>query len=129
MSKGLGNIQRKLVAALEQSTEALDPFALAARVYRLRPRKGGPTIVSDAHLVSVRRALRSLEKVGKIYRVGRLGRTQWASERLWLRTTIRRMQRTSLALASAGDEAALRTHAGQMLPLLERAHYLGVKVS
>ena len=83
MSKGLGITQRKVLALLQRQTRAVDPFALAGDVYRVRRGKGGVRRLTDAQLVAVRRALRGLEKTGKVYRVTWFKRTQWANEANW----------------------------------------------
>jgi hypothetical protein len=137
MSKGLGTTQRKLIIALESPPGALDPFDLAAKVYKLRPRKG-VIKVNDSQLVSIRRALRSLEKTGKVFRVIRKRRTYWANERTGLWLTIKNWQDENYALAvgmaASGKTtkqigALLETRSKEMQSLMDRAHALGVDLS
>jgi hypothetical protein len=82
MSKGMGRIERALVAILEARTKVVDTFELAADVYEI-PSDAGVTVISEAQLVSVRRALASLTKAGKILRImrGHNKRTYWANSR------------------------------------------------
>ena len=102
MSKGLGITQRKVLALLQRQTGAVDPFALAGDVYRVRRGKGGVRRLTDAQLVAVRRALRGLEKTGKVYRVTRFKRTQWANERtgLWMLPLLRRAKELGIDITS-----------------------------
>jgi hypothetical protein len=63
------------------------------------PIRRGKLLVTEAQLVSVRRALRKLAKTTAIYDMSRHwpdGRQRWAGERFWLRYTIRRMQHENL---------------------------------
>ena len=129
MSKGLGITQRKVLALLQRQTGAVDPFALAGNVYRVRRGKGGVRRLTDAQLVAVRRAPRGLEKTGKVYRVTWFKRTQWANERTGLWMIIRDMQQTSAVIAETGDEAAFRSHSHKMLPLIRRAKELGIDIT
>ena len=79
MSRGLGAIQRRLVEILERHDGLLDTFELAAHAYDLTPSE----VLSEAELVSVRRALRGLVRKGMIADLGRRGRRdgrqRWAS--------------------------------------------------
>ena len=93
------------------------------------PGQGGVRRLTDAQLVAVRRALRGLEKTGKVYRVTRFKRTQWANERTGLWMIIRDMQQTSAVIAETGDEAAFRSLAHKMLPLIRRAKELGIDIT
>ena len=52
MSRGLGRIQRALVANLEANTKLVDTFELAADVYDIPPSAAGVTVISTAQLVS-----------------------------------------------------------------------------
>jgi hypothetical protein len=88
----------------------------------------GDIFVTDAELVSTRRALRKLVREGAVYDLGRHypdGRQRWASERLGLRDLIRHMQHENLLMT---DLARLRARAKEMAPLLNRARELGIKV-
>jgi hypothetical protein len=57
-------VERAILDALAR-TAVLDTFQVTAAVFDCRPRRGVVT-VSDAQLASVRRALRNLEKQGKV---------------------------------------------------------------
>ena len=129
MSRGTGRIQQELLAILDRHSGALDTFDLAAKAYALQPGKDGVIELTDAHLVSARRALQGLARADKIYRLGRGKRLLWSNVRVGLWATIRDMQQTSLALAELGDWEALESHIDKMKPLLERAHTLGVNVN
>ena len=89
--------------------------------------------MTDAQLVSVRRALRKLVRehaIGDLGRGYRDGRRRWVNERVWLRDTIRRMQLENALLAGRLDaESFKRRVTEEMLPLLNRARELGVQIS
>ncbi|WP_407543734.1 hypothetical protein Q0M94_28110 (plasmid) [Deinococcus radiomollis] len=74
MSRGPGTIQRAALEALQLSATMLDSITVACQVYGHNP-------VSEAEVVSVRRALRSLAKRGQVADMGhgwRSGRRMWA---------------------------------------------------
>jgi hypothetical protein len=76
MSRGLGKIQREVLALVTarkvRDVECdLDTFMLARLVYRVKPDKNDFHLLTDAQVVSVRRALRSLERAGKVARLYR----------------------------------------------------------
>ena len=60
----MGWVERAILDALARNA-VLDTFQVTAAVFDCRPRRGVVT-VSDAQLASVRRALRNLEKQGKV---------------------------------------------------------------
>ena len=62
MSRGLGRVEREIVAILE-SNELFNIHQLVERIYQIVPHEG-----TDACYVSVRRALRSLLRKGLIAR-------------------------------------------------------------
>ena len=128
MSRGLGHIQQKLVAILERRSGAIDAFDLAAKVYRLRPNKKGITLLNDRHLVSVRRALRGLEKTGKVCRVTRRRRTWWANEQTGLWSAIKEARDRTVVLAALGDIDGLKAHVLEKAPLFKRAAALGIDI-
>lgn len=70
-SRGLGRIERILLAALEQSPKPIDTFDLAVKAYGLNADDDGVNYVSETQFVSVRRALRSLERADKIFNISR----------------------------------------------------------
>ena len=75
MSRGTGGVQRAALQALQAlDVRMLDSIAVACEVYGHNP-------VTEAEVVSVRRALRSLAQAGKITDLGRgwhSGRRMWA---------------------------------------------------
>jgi hypothetical protein len=129
MSKGYGQIQRKVLAELAARPDAIELFDLAATVYAVKPNKDGMHLVNDAQLVSVRRALRGLEKAGKAYRIARRRSTYWVNERTGLWVLIRSWQQANLKLAASGDADALKARVVKMLPMIERTHQLGVDIN
>jgi hypothetical protein len=117
-----------LLETLNTEDGLFDTFELAARAFDVQPDNAGQLLVTEAQLVSVRRALRKLAKTTAIYDLSRHwpdGRQRWAGERLGLRYTIRRMQQENLSLPST-DTAAFRKRLAEMEPLLNRARELGV---
>jgi hypothetical protein len=128
MSKGPGHIQRELLAILGRHSHCVDTFDLAAEVYALQPGEDGVTMLSDAHLVSVRRALRGLQRARKVYRLGHDKRRLWANERTGLWFTIRTKREMSAALAAVGDVEKLRVYLDdpEWTRLFARAKALGV---
>jgi hypothetical protein len=96
MSKGLGWVQRRLLALFEQHDGAVfDTYQLAAWVYRVKSDDAGWTTVSDAQIAAVKRALASLKAKGRVFSFHRVsnGRRLWTGERFGLYVTIREMQR------------------------------------
>ena len=81
MSRGLGRIERILLAALDQSPKPIDTFDLAVIAYDIRVAHDCATYITEARLVSVRRALRSLERSGRIFNIarGHNKRAYWGS--------------------------------------------------
>jgi hypothetical protein len=73
LSKGFGRVERALVATMARisNTKLVDTFELAAKVYQIQPGADGAIVLSDAHVVSVRRALNSLAKRGLVSRIMR----------------------------------------------------------
>jgi hypothetical protein len=128
MSRGLGRIQRDIVANLENKTKLVDTFDLAAEIYGLEPDSDNRIILNDAQLVSIRRALVKLSASGKIFKVmrGHNKRAYWANERLGLWHTVRWMQQMSVHIGHTRGRAELQAHIGRMLPLIERAGELSV---
>jgi hypothetical protein len=128
MSRGRGAVQRRLLASLNAEERPFETFELAACAFDVQPDNQGDIFVTDAELVSTRRALRKLVREGAIYDYGRHypdGRQRWASERLGLRDLIRHMQHENLLMT---DLAILRARAKEMAPLLNRARELGIKI-
>jgi hypothetical protein len=78
MSRGLGRVEQQILAATEKD-ELLDVPQLIERIYQIEPHEGNVrydakqgkvvTIIPEACLVSVRRALRSLLRKGMIARL------------------------------------------------------------
>ena len=64
MSRGAGWVERAILDALTRKG-VLDTFQVTAAVFDCPPRRGVVT-VSNAQLASVRRALRNLEKQGRV---------------------------------------------------------------
>jgi hypothetical protein len=130
MSRGPGRIERELVSILNSQSGYSDAFALAAAVYHVQPDKDGNITLNDAQLVSVRRALNSLQRAGKAYRLGRGKRVRWTNERIGLWATIRETQRKNGALRDAGKtealEAMMLSDNAEWAALLERADALGI---
>lgn len=134
MSRGHGHIQRDLLAVLESENRPFDAFLLAAEVYDVEPGDDGLALVSDAMLVSVRRALVKLAAEGKIIKVVRFragplntNRTWWANERFgvwmkcrWLKDDIKILG----WLHDEHDEAKMR----ELYQLMVRARELGVDI-
>jgi hypothetical protein len=81
MSRGYGIVQRRLLAVFQEATsQPIDTITLAARAYGVTPDRDGIMMVSDAQLVTVRRALRNFAKKGAIVDLGRNfrdGRRRW----------------------------------------------------
>ena len=73
MSRELGSTQRGILEVLQKSTTMLDSIALAAEIYHHRR-------VTKSEASIVRRALRSLEKLGQVTDMGRGGRNR---RRMW----------------------------------------------
>jgi hypothetical protein len=78
MSRGLGPLQRAILAALAAGP-GLTSFDLAAQVYRVPVRADGRWSVSNAQRAAVRRALSSLQRRGLTFQCGRnrQGRAAW----------------------------------------------------
>jgi hypothetical protein len=87
MSRGHGRIQRDIVAEIENCTDLVDTFELAANIYRVEPNGDGLRILNDAQLVSVRRALVKLAAAGKVFKImrGHNKRAYWGNEAAWCR--------------------------------------------
>lgn len=88
MSRGPGNIQRRLLSLIESQGDTLhSTYDLAAGAYDVRPNADGQRLLTEAQVSSVRRALTSLAKQGKI--TGRRGwhdrRQRWATSAVWAR--------------------------------------------
>jgi hypothetical protein len=81
MSKGYGKIQRSLLTILAGDDRLFETFELTAWVFDVPPNEAGATLVTEAQLVSVRRALHKLASEGLIVDLGRRG--QPAGRRLW----------------------------------------------
>jgi len=78
MSRGLGKVQRALLAILQQQP-ALTSFELAAQVYRVLVEPDGRWSVSNTQRTAVRRALSALQRRGLALQIGRnrQGRAAW----------------------------------------------------
>jgi hypothetical protein len=70
MSKGMGNIQRRVLDAMAQLGRT-DTFELTAAVFDVKPAEDGTRWLSAAQLGSVRRAVRRLAKLGLLGQRGR----------------------------------------------------------
>jgi hypothetical protein len=86
MSRGPGNIQRRLLSLIESDAQALhSTHDLAANAYDIHPNADGVRLLTEAQVSSVRRALTALAKQGKIS--GRRGwydrRQRWATAAAW----------------------------------------------
>ena len=86
MSRGPGNIQRRLLALIESDADVLhSTYDLAADVYDVQPNAHDKRLLTEAQVSSVRRALSELAKQGKIS--GRRGwhdrRQRWATPAAW----------------------------------------------
>ena len=86
VSKGGGNIQRRVLAIFERGAGGLfSTFDLAIKVYDVRRDADGDYPLTDAQQSSVRRALRALAKRGMVS--GRRGwhdqRERWATPARW----------------------------------------------
>ena len=128
MSRGPGKLQRRLLAILEEDEGLIDTYELTARAFDYEPDETGQIMLSDARLVSVRRALSGLVRTGKLHDLGRhwrRGRKHWGNERTALRYLIRTMQIQNVTSTSAEVGERAKT----MLPLIERAHELGVDLT
>ena len=82
MSRGPGAVQRRLLDLLEGQDRLIDTIELAALAFNVQPNEAGQSVVADAQVVSVRRALGKLAKEGKVVDLGRHwrdGRRRWAS--------------------------------------------------
>jgi hypothetical protein len=125
MSRGFGKIERAILDVLENDDRLIDTFTLAAIAFDLAA-CDGKIVVTDAQLVSARRALRSLEARGKVFAVmrGHNKRSYWANERLGLWHAVRQGQQKTVELA--GDPVALMQHADRLVPLIKRANELGI---
>jgi hypothetical protein len=66
MSRGLGKLQRDLLAILEDGDKVLDTITLAADAYRIELDASGCRGVTDAQHAAVRRALCSLHRRGLV---------------------------------------------------------------
>jgi len=74
MSRGYGSLQRRILEVVADGL-VRTTARLAADAYDVKPSEDGITRLSDAQLVTVRRALRSLTKKGSVrYRWHRLGK-------------------------------------------------------
>jgi hypothetical protein len=83
MSRGMGKVQRIALAILEASEEPIETFTIAADVYAVP--KSDRRLVTPAQVVATLRALRSLERSGKIAKTGRryrVNREHWASKKV-----------------------------------------------
>jgi hypothetical protein len=83
MSRGLGKLQRDLLAILEENDKSIDTITLTALAYQDNPEAVVyEDRVTDAQHATVRRALRNLHKRGLVVdltRHTRDGRRYWAS--------------------------------------------------
>lgn len=87
MSRGLGRVQRALLAILRDEEEdyqragnrdrrapLLDTITLACDVYQVEPDEHNERLVSDAQVVAVQRALAGLVKKGLLWAAPRVSR-------------------------------------------------------
>jgi hypothetical protein len=86
MSRGLGRIQREVLALIAarriRDRECdLDTYQLTRLVYDVKPDENDFHLLTDAQVVAVRRALRGLERAGKVARLYRTGKNRevWAT--------------------------------------------------
>ena len=113
------------MAILEEEDGLIATYTLTALAYDYEPDESGYIGLSDAHLVSVRRALSGLVRIGKLHDLGRRfvkGRKRWGNERVALRHLIKTMRMKNLM--SGG-------HADQRVPkaMIERALEMGVDLT
>ena len=115
-----GKLQNLVLSSLE-NRDVLSTLDLAEVAY------GSESQFSESQLVSLRRALRTLEAEGRVFRVGRRGDRvrEWANERYGIFLAIRRLQRQ---LSSLRDDKAARPLADKLDGYRERAQTLGVDV-
>jgi hypothetical protein len=115
-----GKLQNLVLSSL-QNCDVLSTLDLAALAY------GSESQFSESQLVSLRRALRTLEAEGRVFRVGRRGDgvREWANERYGIFLAVRTLQRQLSALR---DESAAPQLAAKLERYRERARTLGVDV-
>ena len=70
MSRGLGKVQRALLATL-QPQPGLTSFELAAQIYRVQVGPDGRWTVSNTQRTAVRRTLSALQRRGLAFQIGR----------------------------------------------------------
>ncbi len=112
MSRGPGSVERCLQAILETADRPLDTIELAARAFDAAPTADGYVLVTEAQVVSVRRALGRLKRKGKAFDLGREfrdGRRRWASGRQNVATSTKSDRAIArLAQVSPSMVAAMR---------------------
>ena len=64
MSRGMGQIERRLLTIFAKKFGQLDTFELTGDVYKIRRNRQGDRLMTEAQLSSVRRALNSLASQG-----------------------------------------------------------------
>ena len=132
MSRGRGAVQRRLLATLNAEERPFKTFELAACAFDVQPDDQGDIFITDAELVSTRRALRKLVREGAIYDLGRHypdGRQRWASERLRLRDLIRHMQHENLLMTDFGEIASARDRNGPVAKSGQRVRHQDLLVT
>ena len=75
MSRGLGRIQRGILEVLQYGQK--ETIALAGIIYAVAPGED----VTEAQHAAVRRALKTLQRAGKVEQlfIGHMGRAYWAT--------------------------------------------------
>jgi hypothetical protein len=130
MSRGLGKLQRELLAILEDNDKELDTLTLAAVAYQAKP---GVTTryrarITDAHHAAVRRALRNLHKRGLVVELGRRRNCNcchWASLKFGLPKQLRWLQLRSTGFDHQAPAKAAAT-AAKIAAIQERMKQLGL---
>jgi hypothetical protein len=116
MSRGLGKLQRDLLATLEENNKQIDTLTLAAPAYDVQPDANGICRINNAHHAAVRRALRNLHKRGLLMDLGRHhsdGRRSWASIKAGLHARLHYLR-------------IFHPHAPEIAEIQERMKQLGI---
>jgi hypothetical protein len=132
MSRGLGKLQRDLLAILEENDKSIDTITLTALAYQDNPEAVVyEDRVTDAQHAAVRRALRNLHKRGLVVdltRHTRDGRRYWASLKVGLPARLHNLQLINSMSAAfrSGTRAEAEARATEMVAIQERMKQLGL---
>jgi hypothetical protein len=132
MSRGLGKLQRDLLAILEENDKSIDTITLTALAYQDNPEAVVyEDRVTDAQHAAVRRALRNLHKRGLVVdltRHTRDGRRYWASLKVGLPARLHNLQliKSMSAAFRSGTRAEAEARATEMVAIQERMKQLGL---